>query len=227
MTPPELTVLTLTLNEVESLKNFLRRVEPLLSPQAERFELLIVDGGSTDGTLEVAREAGARVILQDKPGYANAYLQGLAAAQGRFILCVDADSSHPLEIFHEFWRRRNDYDVVMGSRYLPGGEDGRPWLRRLMSRLLNWTYARFLSVPLTDISGGFRLYRAEALRGIHCSARYYDVVAELIVRLHGGGRRILEIPYHYIPRGHGRSKAKLLTFSLSYVITMIQLWWER
>ncbi|MBI4678723.1 MAG: glycosyltransferase family 2 protein [Elusimicrobia bacterium] len=222
--PPELTVLTLTLNEGKALGRFLRRLT-MLESRVGSYELLVIDGGSTDRSVEIAREGGARVVMQAKPGYASAYLQGLSEARGRYILCVDADSSHPLEIVSEFWRRREEFSAVCGSRYLPGGGDARPWLRRLMSRLLNSSYAAFLSVPLTDISGGFRLYRAEAVRDMRCRARHYDVVAEILVRLHSGGHRILEIPYRYVPRQEGASKARLLYFSYCYIKTMLELWW--
>lgn len=227
---PELTVLTLTLNEAGSLESFFAKMKPAVTAVAGDFELLIVDGGSSDGTVALAEKAGARVVRQSAPGYGNAYREGLALSKGRYILTLDADSAHPMELFGEFWRRRHDYSVVMGSRYLPGGGDARPAGRKLLSRVLNFAYRTVLGSPLTDISGGFRLYLAEDVKSTPSEALYYDVVAELIAKLWGSGRRICEIPYRYVPREHGESKARVIRFGFFYGLTLLKLrlWlWSR
>jgi glycosyltransferase involved in cell wall biosynthesis len=221
---PDLTILTLTLNEAGALGEFLSKLEPAIKPVVPDYEVLVIDGGSTDGTVEMANAAGARVVRQSKPGYGNAYREGLAEAKGRYILTLDADGSHPTEMFRVLWARRLEYSVVMGSRYLPGAVDARPWGRRLLSRVLNAVYSTVLVCPLTDISGGFRLYRAEDLKPLVSVAPYYDVVAEIITLLWGGGHRILEIPYRYVPREQGQSKAQIVRFGINYGKTLYRLW---
>ena len=220
---PELTVLTLTLNEAGSLESFLAAMKPAVAAVAGDFELLVIDGGSSDHTVDLALKSGARVVRQSLPGYGNAYREGLALAKGRYILTLDADSSHPLELFPELWRRREDYSVVMGSRYLPGAVDARPAGRKLLSRVLNFAYRFVLRSPLTDISGGYRLYRAADARKMLSEAPYYDVVAELIARLWGSGYRVVELPYRYAPRQHGESKARVLRFGFHYGLTLLKL----
>jgi dolichol-phosphate mannosyltransferase len=220
---PGLTVLTLTLNEAGSLDSFFAKMKPAVSAVVPDFELLIVDGGSCDETVAMAKAAGARVVRQSKPGYGNAYREGLALAKGNYILTLDADSAHPMELFAEFWRQRADYSVVMGSRYLPGGSDARPAGRKMLSRVLNFAYRTVLWSPLTDISGGFRLYRAEDVQNTPSAALYYDVVAELMGKLWGSGKKILEIPYHYFPRENGESKARIIRFGFHYGMTLLKL----
>jgi glycosyltransferase involved in cell wall biosynthesis len=220
---PELTVLTLTLNEAHSLDTFVAKMRPAVSALVPDFEFLIVDGGSTDNTVAMAKAAGARVVQQSKPGYGNAYREGLALSKGEYILTLDADSAHPMEMFAEFWRHRADYSVVMGSRYLPGGSDARPAGRKLLSRVLNFAYRTVLWSPLTDISGGFRLYLAADVQNTPSEALYYDVVAELMGKLWGSGKKILEIPYHYFPRENGESKARILRFGFHYGMTLLKL----
>lgn len=221
---PELTILTLTLNESGALGEFLSQLGPAIKPVVSNYEVLIVDGGSTDGTVEIAQSAGVRVVQQSKSGYGNAYREGLSLAKGKYILALDADSSHPKELFKTFWERRNDYSVVMGSRYLPGAGDTRPLGRKLLSRILNAVYATVLVCPLTDISGGFRLYRTEDVQKVVSEGPYYDVVAEIIVLLWGEGRKVLEIPYLYVPREQGQSKARIVRFGISYGKTLFKLW---
>jgi glycosyltransferase involved in cell wall biosynthesis len=221
---PELTILTLTLNEAGSLGEFLAQIGPAIRPVEPNYEVLIVDGGSTDGTVEIAKKAGVRFVTQSKPGYGNAYREGLALAKGKYILALDADSSHPKNLFGTFWAQREKYSVVMGSRYLPGAGDTRPWGRKMLSRILNAVYATVLVCPLTDISGGFRLYRTADAQAVVSEGPYYDVVAEIIVLLWGGGKKILEIPYLYVPREQGQSKAQIVRFGLSYLKTLFKLW---
>lgn len=220
---PELTVLTLTLNEGNSLPGFVAKMKPAVTALVPDFEFLVVDGGSTDETVELATKAGARVVRQSLPGYGNAYREGLALSKGKYILTLDADSAHPMEMFAQFWREREKYSVVMGSRYLPGGSDARPAGRKLLSRVLNFAYRTVLGSPLTDISGGFRLYRAEDVQKTKSEALYYDVVAEIMGKLWGSGKLILEIPYHYFPRENGESKARILRFGMHYGMTLLKL----
>jgi len=222
---PELTILTLTLNEETALGKFLEKIPPVVRKEVGEFELLIVDGASTDKTVEIAEAAGARVVQQSERGYGNAYREGLRLARGKYILTLDADSAHPMELFGEFWSRRADYSVVMGSRYLPGSSDMRGWPRRTLSRVLNFTYRNLLWLPLRDISGGFRLYRAEDVRRMPSAGKYYDVVAELIVLLQGSGFKIHEIPYSYVPRTDDKSKAQIIKFGFHYLRTLLRLWW--
>lgn len=222
---PQLTVLTMIWNEADALVSYFERLDPAISAVVKDYELLMIDGGSSDGSIELAKKAGARVIRQSRPGYANAYREGLRLATGRWILTVDADGSHPMEMLDELWRRRQDASVVMGSRYLAGSSDLRPFKRRFLSLILNKMLASALGCPLTDISGGFRLYRAEDVREIPCVARTYDAVAEIIVRLWGQGRKVLEIPYSYTPRENGESKARIIPFGISYLRTIVRLWW--
>lgn len=221
---PELTILTLTLNEAGALGEFLSQLGPAIKPIEPNYEVLIVDGGSTDGTVEIAEKAGVRVVRQSKPGYGNAYREGIALSKGKYILALDADSSHPKNLFGAFWARREEYSVVMGSRYLPGAGDTRPWGRRLLSQILNSVFRTVLVCPLTDISGGFRLYRTADVQAVVSEGPYYDVVAEIIVLLWGAGKKILEIPYLYVPREQGESKARIFKFGLAYLETLHRLW---
>ena len=221
---PELTLLTLTWNEGVVLDDFLAKAKSHIV-LAGAVELLLIDAGSTDGTVEIAQRHGARVVRQSAPGYGQAYREGLELARGKWIITMDPDGSHPPEFFPELWNRREGADLVMGSRYLAEKGDLRQGLRKAMSWFLNQVFAKLLGVPLTDFSGGYRLYRASAVHSIESQAPHYDVVADVVLKLHGHGFKVVEIPYHYQVRKAGASKARLLSYSWSYVKTLARLWW--
>jgi ubiquinone/menaquinone biosynthesis C-methylase UbiE len=89
---------------------------------------------------------------------------------------------------------------------------------------LNRTYARALSLPLKDLSSGFRLYRSDVLRGITLHSRDFDVLEEILIRVHSEGWRIREVPFRYMSRGAGRSHARLFKFGWAYLKTLIRMW---
>lgn len=221
--PPKLSVLTLTLNEAGALQTFFDRVRPTLDRVVGDYEIVLMDGGSTDDTVAIAERNKARVLRQSRPGYGAAYREGLAACRAEYILTIDADGPHPMEYFENFWSRRHEYSVVMGSRYMPGSADLRPLKRRLLSLILNFAYRALLGCPLTDISGGYRLYRAADLKKINGVGPYYDSVAEIIVLLWFLKLPILELPYRYAPREQGESKARIFKFGFCYAQTLLRL----
>lgn len=99
-----------------------------------------------------------------------------------------------------------------------------PFVRAFLSRLLNALFRRGLSLPVHDLSSGFRLYKAAVVRSISCSSRDFDILEEILIRTHAEGWRICEVPFHYASRVRGSSKAKLLRFGLSYGKTFVRMW---
>src|SRR5207249_4893832 len=145
-------------------------------------------------------------------GYGGALLAGFAATTAPWILTMDADLSHRPVFAQELWKRRHEAEVLIASRYVPGGRADMDGLRRLLSHVLNRTYARVLALPVHDLSSGFRMYRREALEGLRPEARDFDFLEEVLVRAHAEGWRVVEVPFHYMARGSGRSHARLVKF---------------
>jgi dolichol-phosphate mannosyltransferase len=222
--PPDLAVIIPAWNERENLELLLPALKEVLSDLGLAAEIVVVDGGSRDGTREAALRRDARVVLQQERGYGGALLAGFAATEAPYIVTMDADLSHRPIFLEEFWRRRNDAEVLIASRYVPGGRADMGRVRRLLSHILNRTYGRVLSLPLRDLSSGFRMYRRDVLANLKIRARDFDVLEEILIRVHAEGWMILEVPFHYMARGSGRSHARLFKFGWAFLKTLVRMW---
>jgi dolichol-phosphate mannosyltransferase len=224
MRAPDLTVLVPVLNERENVEQLLPRTAAVLTALGCTYELLVVDGGSTDGTEDAARAAGARVLRQTLPGFGGAVREGLAAATGRYILTLDADLSHDPDFIVKLWRARETADVLIASRYVKGGVAYMPSHRLILSKILNGFFARGLSLPVRDLSSGFRLYRAAAVQALELEGVKFEVLEEILVKAHAEGWRIAEIPFTYYPREHGTSHARIVPFGMALLRAFMSLW---
>ena len=193
----------------------------VLSSIGVNAEIILVDGGSQDGTPEVAESRGVRVVKPTEPGYGGALLAGFSAARAPFVLTMDADLSHRPSFIAELWRSREKAHMLIASRYVQGGAAEMPWFRRLLSKILNVTFARVLSLPYKDLSSGFRIYRVDAVKQLPLNARDFDVLEEILLRVYAEGWSIAEIPFRYRSRGSKRSHVK---FVLAYLKTLGHMW---
>jgi dolichol-phosphate mannosyltransferase len=96
--------------------------------------------------------------------------------------------------------------------------------RRVLSLILNKTYGRVLSLPLRDLSSGFRMYRSSSLGTLDLQARDFDVLEEILVKIYVSGGRIKEVPFHYRARNSGKSHAKLVRFGWAFSKTLLRMW---
>ena len=223
----ELTLMILTFNEESNLSHSLPEARRVLDDLGIHYEVLVVDGNSRDRTREVAASFGARVLVQSRPGYGNAFREGLQQVRGNYLLTLDADLSHDPNYIQVLWQRRHTAELLVGSRYVSGGEALMPLSRHFLSRILNRTFGTLLSVPVQDLSSGFRLYKSSVLRLVELQGRDFDILIELLVKLYIGGYRIAELPMFYKPRQEGVSNAQVTKFAVSYGKALGRLWWAR
>src|SRR5207253_815801 len=212
------------LNEAQNLDRVLPELKKALAALGPTHEVIVVDGGSTDGTQEIVRKHEVRLVTQKLPGFGGAYRAGFEQARGEYVLTLDADGSHDPAFLGDLWKARGDGDVVIASRYVPGGTADMPAWRRLLSRILNITFRRGLSLPVNDLSSGFRLYRRTVLRELKLTATDFDVLEEILIRALAAGYRVVEVPFRYRARVAGRSHARLVKFALSYLRTFTAMW---
>jgi dolichol-phosphate mannosyltransferase len=208
-------VIVPTYNEAGSLAAIIGRVRQHV-PAAD---VLVVDDGSPDGTGGIADALAADdsqiAVLHrsNKEGLGRAYLAGFAHALARgydLVVQLDADGSHDPAALPAMLELAAGADLVIGSRWVPGGSVRNwPWLRRAISRAGN-AYARWvLRSRIRDITAGYRVFPAETLRTLQLdtmSSQGYCFQVELAWHVEQAGGRVIEYPIVFTERASGRSK---------------------
>jgi dolichol-phosphate mannosyltransferase len=205
-----------TYDERENLEPMLRALQGVLGPDDR---VLVIDDSSPDGTGELADRLAAELGFVDvlhrprKEGLGPAYLAGFRralSAGAELILEMDCDFSHDPADVPRLLDAANDADLVLGSRYVPGGGvENWGLVRRLISSGGS-LYARLLlGVPVRDLTGGFKVFRREVLEAIpldRVHARGYAFQIELTYRAIRRGYRVVEVPIRFVDREVGGSK---------------------
>lgn len=179
------------------------------------WELIIVDDGSPDGTQDVAKQLvkaySPRVILQTrtgKLGLGTAYVHGLQFAKGNFIIIMDADFSHHPKFIPQMiaLQKENNYDIVTGTRYRPGGGVyGWDLKRKLVSKGANIFADTVLRPGVSDLTGSFRLYKRPVLAKLFetTDVRGFGMQMALAVTAKAMGFTIGEVPITFVDRVYG------------------------
>lgn len=219
MDEPKVMVVVPTYNEADNLQPL---VAELLILGVPRLEILIVDDNSPDGTGQLAdelveRHPGRVHVLhrEGRLGLGTAYVSGFGYAlahDAEYIIQMDADFSHSPAYIPEFLQKIEDYDVVVGSRYVPGGslDEQWGWGRYLLSWWANSVYTRLiLGLRVKDATAGFKCWRRTTLEGIglhRVQSNGYVFQVEMAYLTEALGYRFLEIPIHFEDRRIGHSK---------------------
>jgi dolichol-phosphate mannosyltransferase len=207
---PDVTIVIPTFNERDRLGALLERLFAACRGDGIVADVIVVDDNSPDGTGLVADQWATRGEIRvihrtGKLGLGSAVLEGFAIARADVVGVMDADLSHPPELLPTFFRTllRGNFDIVVGSRYVPGGGvSAWPFSRWVLSRV-----ACVLTRPLTpvrDAMSGFILIRRERLGQFATSVRGFKIGLELIVR--SRPRRLAELGYVFVGRSAGESK---------------------
>jgi glycosyltransferase involved in cell wall biosynthesis len=204
---PEITVLVPVLDEVGTVEELARRVAAALDGLGRSFELLFVDDGSRDGTVERIREARARdprvklVALRRNFGKAAALTAGFDRSLGRLVVTMDGDlQDEPEEIPRLLAElEAGDLDLVSGWKK----ERHDPITKTLPSKLFNWATRKVAQVELHDFNCGFKVYRREVLEQVPVYGELHRYIPVLASRR---GFRVGELAVRHHPRKSGRSK---------------------
>lgn len=233
---PKTAIIVPTYNEAGNIE---RLMDALLALGLPGY-VVVVDDHSPDGTWRLAEaraEADPRVLVvhrEAKLGLGTAYLAGFRRAMEdpeiQRLVTMDADFSHPPAAIPAILARSAEADLVIGSRYVPGGRTLEfAWYRRLISRTANGFARLLLGLAPNDCTAGFRCYRREVLEKIGpdgVASRGYSFLVEMLYRCTRSGYRVAEVPITYTARVHGLSKISLAEIGGTGG-TILRLWRER
>ena len=219
-----LSIVIPALNEEENISKLITALHEVVPSISSEYEVIVVDGGSVDKTREMAKLLNTKVIVQTEKGYGGALKEGFDTAHGDYILTLDADLSHSPTFIPRMWQACTRAEVIVASRYISGGSAEMPLVRKLLSKILNKFFTAGLSLPLKDISSGFRLYRSSVLKNLELTSSDFNILEEILIKCYAQGWRIEEIPFQYLPRKSGDSHVKLLKFGISYFRTFLRMW---
>jgi len=221
-----------TYNEKENIKQL---IADILSLKIPDLEILVIDDNSPDGTAEIVKdnfinEPVEIIIRTNERGYGSAHITGLKKALeigAEIIITMDADFSHQPKVIPEMIKEiQAGYDVVVGSRRIPGGEIiGWGFTRKLASKTAMIITQLILGIKTKDVTTGFRAYRANKLVELNfenIKSNGYSFLEELIFRCEKENLKIKEVPIIFNDRQQGKSKFSIKEI-IKFFITIFKL----
>ncbi len=215
---PKTTIVLPTYNEKENLAQMAVALFALPVPD---LHILVVDDNSPDGTGQIADELASReprlqvLHRQEKNGLGQAYIAGFKQAIAQdadYIIQMDCDFSHQPKYIPEMLKQIENHDLVLGSRFVPGGSVDETWspYRKLLSWFANRVYTPLLlSIPIYDATGGYRVWRRQTLIGLDLDrirSSGYVFQVEMVYVTYRLGFRVTEFPIYFPDRKEGTSK---------------------
>ena len=226
----ELSIVMPCYEEAENLRVLLPRVIDAIAEISPSTEILVMDTQKPrDSTPEICSQFGSvrYVPRQGGDNYGDAVRTGISESRGKYVVFMDADGSHNPADIRALYRQiiSDGSDIVIGSRYMKGGETDNPFILRLMSKILNVCYRFAFGLNVYDVSDSFRIYDGEKLRSIKLVCSNFDIVEEILIRIKKKfpAAKMTEIPIKFSKRLYGESKRDLLRFIASYLGTMYRL----
>ncbi len=197
LTSVELTVVMPCLNEAETLATCIDKAHAALRANSIAGEVVIADNGSTDGSQQIARDHGARLIPVPIRGYGAALNAGILAARGKYILMGDADDSYEFNHVPRFLEQlRNGADLVMGNRFRGGiGPKAMPPLHKYLGNpVLSFLGRALFNVPIGDFHCGMRAFSKDAYERLALRTTGMEFASEMVVKSALLGQKIVEVP---------------------------------
>jgi dolichol-phosphate mannosyltransferase len=204
-----ISIVTPTYNECENIKLLIEGISQVMS--GCKYEIIVVDDNSSDGTGEIAKELSrdypVKILVRNgKFGLASAILTGFEHARGNLLGVIDADLQHPPEYLLEFVKaiEQDEYDIAIGSRYTNGGGIEGWSKKRLLTSKVAVLLAKPLAGKVRDPMSGFFFLKRSVIEGVRLNPTGYKLGLEILVK--GNYNKVKEIPYTFKPRKNGASK---------------------
>jgi glycosyltransferase involved in cell wall biosynthesis len=219
---PAISVIIPCLDEEEAVGSVVDQAFEGIELTGRTGEVIVVDNDSTDHSAEIAAAHGARVVTESLRGYGSAYLAGLAAAEGTYLVMADADGTYPVRELGRFVDQLDSGDdLVIGSRFEGTiHRDAMPFLNRLGNPILTGMLNLLFGVKVSDAHCGMRAIRRDAVRTLDLHSTGMEFASEMVFKAFRRGLSVSELPIDYFPRT-GESKLNRLTDAWRHVRFML------
>lgn len=231
----KLSILVPAYKEYENIKLLLPKLILTLKKCSRNFEIIIVENLETDTRyLSLIKNIKKKFFLKKnnikiinrKPSdsYGDAIRSGIKHLNMEHTVIMDADGSHSPVFINQFIKKyeTGNYDVIIASRYVKGGNSNNNLILKVLSIILNKFFSLTLKLNCKDISNSFRFYKTNQLKSIKLIGDNFDIVEEILIKLNVKYQiKISEIPFSFNKRLHGKSNRKLISFILSYLKLLI------
>jgi Glycosyl transferase family 2 len=204
----ELTILMPCLNEAETVATCVTKARAFLERAGVLGEVVVADNGSSDGSIDLARRAGARVVHVSERGYGAALIAGIKNASGKYVVMGDADDSYDFSALDNFLAQlRTGAQLVMGNRFKGGIKKGAmPFLHRYLGNpVLSFLGRVFFRSPIRDFHCGLRGFDRDQVLALELKTPGMEFASEMIVRATLANLRIAEVPTTLQPDGRSRA----------------------
>ena len=215
---PELSIVMPCLNEAETIGTCIQKAQSFLHQFRVQGEIVVADNGSTDGSQEIAKLMGARVIDVKARGYGNALMGGITAAHGRYVIMGDADDSYDfLDLGRFVEKLREGHDLVMGCRLPWGGGTIKPGAMPFLHRwwgnpMFTIMARRWFGAPINDVYCGLRGFSKALFQRLNLRCTGMEFATEMIIKSSLYGEKIAEVPVTLHPDGRTAHPAHLKTY---------------
>ena len=207
MAEVELTIVMPCLNEAETLEKCIVKAKAYLERAGIAGEVVIGDNGSTDGSQEIARRCGARVVDVPRRGYGAAIMGAVEAAKGTYVIMGDSDDSYDFSNLDKYVEKlREGYDLVMGNRFKGGIQPGAmPFLHKYLGNpVLSFIGRLFFKSDIGDFHCGLRGFRQDLVSRLGLQTTGMEFASEMVVKSTLFNVKIAEVPTTLAPDGRSR-----------------------
>lgn len=223
---PQISVIICAKNEEKNLPWVLRGIQKTLTRYP--YEIIVVDGYSSDKTVRVATNFNCKVVFDNKKGKGDAIRVGGKTARGRILVFIDADGSHDPRDIRKLIKPiiKNDYDHVSGSRMLGGSEELHRYLGQfirligsaIITLMINYT----LNVRQTDCQNGFRAIKKSIFEKLNLEENITTIEQEMIIKTLKKKYKLIEVPTHEFERRSGDSHIVIWKYAPRYIYSCIK-----
>jgi len=218
----KLSLFIISTKKTDDWAELLPQVRLALAPLNITYEILIADNSLNENSRQLIEQNQCILISPSIKNYGTMLRAAIQQSSGDYIITMDADQIAPFDLLRDLWKARESAQIIIGSRYIQGGTDVMPAIRKILSRLSNFIFSRGLDLQVRDMSSAFRLYKSHVVRKISTESNDTNILQEILVKALMEGYQITEIPFSYQSRDPAYTRG--IQFGSAYVKTFARLW---